>query len=912
MGRMRKTPKTDDLRGAHGNPAALSRQVCRLLLSGLYRRPRNLTGSYAQGARGLYRRSGIGPAGPHPAPKAFILFAGIIPRLLRVQEPRELVGQHIRLRTCACCKPQSGGAMQGHSSGDIGWRDRLLLLSTWAVVAFLALVYWASRAGAESLEAGASPWPPTALLLAVVILPPAVALLGLHHGLKPRLQSAVRAFQQPQSFSVVLFAFALGRIAPFLWPTSRILVLASLTLVMLMVLWLFYARTEVDHEALILTGTWSIALMTARRIVQTFPSTVDPLLASWPMKIFVTYHVVFLALLVVLPLILLSPALRGTARAVLHRIAPALKWPFALVLLATCLGMAVSQVTGFGDIRVMFVRRASLLALTLVAGGLASAIPLGTLPGAGSPVTDMSKRWYASLLCLICLSYMLLAVRIDSDYINPDGYSYLAVARYYAEGHPVVRGCWSPLISWLIAPAVALGADPYATFRVLTQLCGLAWILLSVSLGKRAGMGRLSRLALGCTMALITLTQYFYLVTPDLLSAAVVALYFLCLIHPRFLDRPVRFGILTGLIGALAYYAKYYNFPFFLVHFPLSGFLLWTRHRRTGPMIRAVGTGLVTFLLACLPWILALAGRYGYLTISTSGAINHAVVGPDSTGHDCWASRLCSEPQDVLFPWEDPQPQYYASYGWSPFDSLQSFGYQIRLTWDNVTHWTGDTLFVLGAVPPLALLALGLGSLVLWSDLERRARFGLAFLTISLHAAGYMLTYAKDFRYYLPTVPILWITAYKLLERFVRGMSARWPVPKASLVSFVRAMLLVIPILSFSWLNGLAQGLRYEGSHCLQQDSQGIASLLVPPMASTDDLVNRIAYFARVRTLGVLPFVRHPSQADALLRETHVRTFLAPADSDLATALPLLYGYQTVGEARVCGSVFIVLRVPDG
>jgi hypothetical protein len=45
-----------------------------LLPSGLYRRLRSSTGSCAaqqrRSARGLYRRSGIGPAGPHPAPKA--------------------------------------------------------------------------------------------------------------------------------------------------------------------------------------------------------------------------------------------------------------------------------------------------------------------------------------------------------------------------------------------------------------------------------------------------------------------------------------------------------------------------------------------------------------------------------------------------------------------------------------------------------------------------------------------------------------------------------------------------------------------------------------------------------------------------------------------------------------------------
>jgi hypothetical protein len=215
--------------------------------------------------------------------------------------------------------------MQRVSSNDVAWRDRLLLLSTWAAVVFLALVYWASGAGADSLEVGVSPWPPTALLLAIIAISLGVALVCLHHGLKPRLLSAVRAFQQPQSYSVVLFAFALGQIALLIRPTSRILVLASLTLVILMVLWLFYGRTEVDHEALILTGTWSIALLIAQRIVQMFPGTVNPLLASWAMKIFVAYHVVILALLVVLPLFLLSQALRSTARAFLHRIAPSLR-----------------------------------------------------------------------------------------------------------------------------------------------------------------------------------------------------------------------------------------------------------------------------------------------------------------------------------------------------------------------------------------------------------------------------------------------------------------------------------------------------------------------------------------------------------------------------------------------------------
>jgi len=63
--------RREDLFGETGSLGRGMRPAASLLPSGLYRRPRSLTGSCAWGACGLYRRSGVGPCGPHPAPKAW-------------------------------------------------------------------------------------------------------------------------------------------------------------------------------------------------------------------------------------------------------------------------------------------------------------------------------------------------------------------------------------------------------------------------------------------------------------------------------------------------------------------------------------------------------------------------------------------------------------------------------------------------------------------------------------------------------------------------------------------------------------------------------------------------------------------------------------------------------------------------
>jgi hypothetical protein len=80
LGRSNTRPEEIPLRG--GRNRARERVSRCLLLSGLYRRPRTLTGSCAFCACGLYRRSGIGRFRPHPAPKACLCNKRIIRQIV--------------------------------------------------------------------------------------------------------------------------------------------------------------------------------------------------------------------------------------------------------------------------------------------------------------------------------------------------------------------------------------------------------------------------------------------------------------------------------------------------------------------------------------------------------------------------------------------------------------------------------------------------------------------------------------------------------------------------------------------------------------------------------------------------------------------------------------------------------------
>jgi hypothetical protein len=339
--------------------------------------------------------------------------------------------------------------------------------------------------------------------------------------------------------------------------------------------------------------------------------------------------------------------------------------------------------------------------------------------------------------------------------IHPDAVAYARNALYLTQGRLAdsVAGYWSPLLSWGIAAGLALGMDALRAGIVVAALGGAALVAATGIV-----LRRITRLPapLACLALLLvaeTTVTWGATVFPDVLLAAALMAYAATLLHPRLL-RSRRLAAFAGALAGLAYLAKAYALPFFLVHFPLSLVLLAgsgppftldrvrALARRLAPLWLA---GMGGFLALALPWIGLLSWKYERLTFGTVGAINHAIVGPSDPVRDALWRPVPGRITD----WETPETRPYGY--WSPFDSGEALTHQARL----VVRTAG---LVRASLSRFDLLGLGLALtalaplLLLARDRRADARTALwVAMTWAVYCAGFLPVY-YTYRY---TTPLL-------------------------------------------------------------------------------------------------------------------------------------------------------------
>lgn len=804
------------------------------------------------------------------------------------------------------------------------WRDRVLLLVGWSLAvwsAFNALVAGLAQPWERPLLGLIPPTPPAVITFWLIVAAASSLPFALLAVSRPAAQRRVEALQRsPAAFLALLLLFALLQLYEPAFPGehlaragafARALILAGAALL------LFLRREEPPLETLLLTGAWALLLGIARR---TFPALPFDFAAAFRPDAATSAALVTAAVgqavqiaLLALPAALAIAPLRRRAALALGWL---LAWPLwahgALLGGPLALRAAYALLPALRLLTPIAVVRLGLMAATVSASVLAVRAIRAARRAPPRPV-EISARAYRVGLASLALGYAALAVLLVATqygYVNPDGYAYLKIARDYAAGSPVVRGYWAPLISWLLAPPIALGSDPQIAQRAQTALFGLGWVLVSAPLAGRFGLSRAARLAVAAHVAFLTLADAFTLVTPDLLGALVMAVYFYLVTSPRLVKRPLLIGALTGLVGGVAYLAKAYNLPFVLAHLALTGMLL-TLHRQ--PVRRVAGAtaiALAATILTVLPWVGLVSARYGHLTISTSGAISHALVGPQGAGHPCWDDRLCERPADVLFPWEDPLIEYYPGSDWSPLDDLASLDYQLTLARTNAQEWAQGTLLRLGALLPVALVSLAAAALVYWRDTRRRFVPAWLLLTTLLYAAGYMPVYASDFRYYYALIPLLAAGLYRVLDGVAGALSSL--AARRAESTLLVLLVLAGPLLATA---DFARLTAFEThSACLRDDSAAFRPHLAAPTAGVEGaVINALAYYTGIRTYGgVSRLPDDPASVDAALREVGVATFVLPTDAALAAGLVAGHGYEIAAQQPLCGVEHVILRVPSG
>ncbi len=346
--------------------------------------------------------------------------------------------------------------------------------------------------------------------------------------------------------------------------------------------------------------------------------------------------------------------------------------------------------------------------------------------------------WVTLLIYLVAGAILLKFYRYQ---INPDGISYISIAQKYLAGNfgDAVNGYWSPLLSFLMIPFLALRIEPLLAAKILNFGIGAVCIWAFAALARDLVLSVWIRRTILLAMIPIILSFATYFITPDLLIATLLLLYFRAIFRLDYTEN-FRHGAFCGLWAGFAYLAKSYAFPFFIVHFFLMNLIHFARS--TNNMIRkkAVANfiiGLAMFVLLSGSWILIISSKYDRLTISTSKSYNVSLHRPQSKGHPMLHLGFFEPVNETsLSCWEDPS--YFDMPKWSPFDSLGSFRHYLKVVRQHVRRakkaFAGFTWFW----PVICLIVF-----ILVLDKPRELFAGpqmlLIFLTAVIYSSGYLL-----------------------------------------------------------------------------------------------------------------------------------------------------------------------------
>lgn len=368
------------------------------------------------------------------------------------------------------------------------------------------------------------------------------------------------------------------------------------------------------------------------------------------------------------------------------------------------------------------------------------------------------------------LAYIILSICFFDSYVNEwciDLIAYLNIAGKYARGYfqEAVNGYWAPLISWAIVPLLWLKTDPFVAFRIVNLLAGLLLLGLSAKMIERLSLRAATRAACFFTLTGFTLFYQLTSYTPDFFSVLPFFAYVYIIADPLRHSRRF-FWLKAGIAGALCYFSKSFFFAFVSGHLIL--FTLWESFKysdRRKDIVTTMSKAFLTFLFLSGLWIACLSSKYGKFMISSSGSYNFSLIQPDGDLPQFYDSGLLPPPDShSVSSWVDPS--YYPVKPRNPFESMESFRYQLSIWSHNgsillyVFRWwsyLGPFILLAGLYIPFA------------GRRQHREQVLICFFQALLYIGGYFLIFIQE-RYMLPPffllIPVAFFVADDLLSRF--------------------------------------------------------------------------------------------------------------------------------------------------
>ena len=375
------------------------------------------------------------------------------------------------------------------------------------------------------------------------------------------------------------------------------------------------------------------------------------------------------------------------------------------------------------------------------------------------------------------MAYLLIVLIFYPFYrfLNgPDAISYISIARHYVRGEwpEAFNPYWSPLFSWLMVPLIGSGMPGLAAAKIVSIFSGFIVLWSLGRLLRVAGLSGIYFSAALYTAAIMAASFSLSWITPDLISAAVV-LWYLSVVLSTSYVKERHAGLLCGLIGALGYFAKAYNFYFFLAHFTFLSILFWARsegeERRRA--LRHFGFGLALFAVICAPWIALVSAQVHRPAISSASEWNRRLVGPDSPGFPQFYRLFPPAGPDAFSMWENPSPSLLPE--WSVLGSARNLRHERALLTTNLRGLFAilNHSSVFGLAALFGLLLWGLSRTpdghFLWLQI---------LLTVTLVPVGYVFLTLRDRygwnnRYLWVAIFLVLLTAFLDVHVISRGLS---------------------------------------------------------------------------------------------------------------------------------------------
>jgi hypothetical protein len=239
-------------------------------------------------------------------------------------------------------------------------------------------------------------------------------------------------------------------------------------------------------------------------------------------------------------------------------------------------------------------------------------------------------------------------------YIDPDGTAYLTISRRYADGDfaNAINGYWSPWSCWLTALVIKCSLQPIPASVVVNTLGGAGFLYITHSLFLKFEVKRVLQWILCVALSLFLCYAIFWQSFDDIWECFFLLCGLRILLADAFTYRPWLW-VALGITGTMAYFAKSYSFPFFILNTICCIYLLSKNERSR--WLKAAATAITVMVVCSLPWIWMLHGKYDIWTTSTAGSLNTSWY---VVGHPFYKTTLGgllppAYPGSPYF-WEDP------------------------------------------------------------------------------------------------------------------------------------------------------------------------------------------------------------------------------------------------------------------